>query len=382
MSKPKLIRITTVPQSLAILLKGQLGFMNKYFNVIGVSSSSTLLQEVEKSEGVKTFSVNMTRQITPIKDIVSLIKLYKFLRVQKPYIVHTHTPKAGLLGMLASYLAKVPNRMHTIAGLPVMEATGLKRKILLLVEKITYACATKVYPNSKGLQDFVLEQKLIKKVKLDIIGKGSSNGININHFNKEQFKEIELVELKKSLSLNENDFIYIFVGRLVADKGINELVSAFSKLSKDHKNVKLLLVGGLETELDPLQSTTLNQIATNKQILSVGFQKDVRPYFAISNILVFPSYREGFPNVVMQAGAMGLASIVTNINGCNEIIKDNYNGLIIPVKDSSSLQSKMKLVLEHPDNTKILSNNSRQNIVDNYDQKYVWEELLKEYKKL
>ena len=382
MSKPKLIRITTVPQSLAILLKGQLGFMNKYFNVIGVSSSSTLLQEVEKSEGVKTFSVNMTRQITPIKDIVSLIKLYKFLRVQKPYIVHTHTPQAGLLGMLASYLAKVPNRMHTIAGLPVMEATGLKRKILLLVEKITYACATKVYPNSKGLQDFVLEQKLIKKVKLDIIGKGSSNGININHFNKEQFKEIELVELKKSLSLNENDFIYIFVGRLVADKGINELVSAFSKLSKDHKNVKLLLVGGLETELDPLQSTTLNQIATNKQILSVGFQKDVRPYFAISNILVFPSYREGFPNVVMQAGAMGLASIVTNINGCNEIIKDNYNGLIIPVKDSSSLQSKMKLVLEHPDNTKILSNNSRQNIVDNYDQKYVWEELLKEYKKL
>lgn len=382
MSKPKLIRITTVPQSLAILLKGQLGFMKQHFDVIGISSKSALLQEVEKNEGVRTLSVNMTRQITPIKDFVALYKLYKILKSEKPYIVHTHTPKAGLLGMIASYLAKVPNRLHTIAGLPVMEAKGLKRHILLGVEKITYACATKVYPNSKGLQDFVLEQKLITKTKLRIIGKGSSNGIDTNYFNKSNFNESDLLNLKETLKVTSNDFVYIFVGRLVTDKGINEMVEAFSTISKDNSRVKLLLVGPLESDLDPLQSFTLNQIETNNQIISVGFQKDVRPYLAISNALVFPSYREGFPNVVMQAGAMGLPAIVSNINGCNEIIENNFNGLIIPTKDSGLLKEKMELILKNSDLCKKMSANSRQKIVVNYNQKYIWEELLQEYKKL
>ena len=324
----------------------------------------------------------MTRQITPIKDFVALYKLYKILKSEKPYIVHTHTPKAGLLGMIASYLAKVPNRLHTIAGLPVMEAKGLKRHILLAVEKITYACATKVYPNSKGLQDFVLEQKLITKTKLRIIGKGSSNGIDTNYFNKSNFNESDLLNLKETLKVTSNDFVYIFVGRLVTDKGINEMVEAFSTISKDNSRVKLLLVGPLESDLDPLQSFTLNQIETNNQIISVGFQKDVRPYLAISNALVFPSYREGFPNVVMQAGAMGLPAIVSNINGCNEIIENNFNGLIIPTKDSGLLKEKMELILKNSDLCKKMSANSRQKIVVNYNQKYIWEELLQEYKKL
>ena len=382
MQKPKLVRITTIPESLAILLKGQLRFMQRHFNVIAISSDGKALDEVKNTEGVNTVSISMTRKITPVKDFIALVKLYGVLKTEKPDIVHTHTPKAGLIGMLASWLARVPNRLHTIAGLPVMEASGFKRDILLLVEKITYACATKVYPNSKGLKDFVLSQGLIKASKLKIIGNGSSNGINTSHFNKANFKELELVELKGSLNLNDNDFIYVFVGRLVTDKGINELVSVFSKLSKDNKNVKLLLVGGLETELDPLQSSTLNQIATNKQILSVGFQKDVRPYFAISNILVFPSYREGFPNVVMQAGAMGLASIVTNINGCNEIIKNEYNGLIVPPKDTKRLREKMLLVLRDSKKLDFLCHNARTAIVDRYNQDYIWNELIKEYKAL
>src|SRR6185312_342487 len=147
-------------------------------------------------------------------------------------------------------------------------------------------------------------------------------------------------QLRQELNIKASDFVFVFVGRLVKDKGINELVSAFSKLQI--QNARLLLVGNFEPELDPLFSETLQRIQSNPNIFSVGFQKDVRPYFSISNALVFPSYREGFPNVVMQAGAMELPSIVSNINGCNEIIKNGVNGIIIPPKNEDELFKAMK----------------------------------------
>jgi glycosyltransferase involved in cell wall biosynthesis len=380
--KSKLVRITTVPESLAILLKGQLGFMQTYFNVTAISSEGLMLNEVQKTENINTFSVNMTRKITPIKDLIALFKLYKFLKLEKPEIVHTHTPKAGLLGMLASYFANVPNRIHTIAGLPVMESRGLKREILLLVEKITYGCATMVCPNSNGLKDFVLSEKLTSKNKLSIIGKGSSNGINTDYFNKSNFKEHELSALRTDLNINKSDFVFIFVGRIVTDKGINELVKVFCELSIVNKSVKLLLVGSLESDLDPLLPSVLKEIKTNKQIIYVGFKKDVRPYFAIANVLVFPSYREGFPNVVMQAGAMDLPAIVSNINGCNEIIKDQENGLIIPVKNTEKLKEAMQNVFSDRQQLELMKLNTRSNIVNQYDQNYIWQELLKTYQAL
>lgn len=382
MPKPKLIRVTTVPESLAILLKGQLGFIQNYFDVTAISSSGSILNDVEINEGVKVFPIQMTRKITPFKDLVSLYKLYVFLISHKPLIVHTHTPKAGLLGMLASYFAKTPNRLHTIAGLPVMESTGIKRKILLLVEKVTYACATKVYPNSKGLQEFVLDNKLSSKAKLQIIGNGSSNGIDTNHFNKSNLSEVALQELRKKLNINESDFVYVFVGRMVTDKGVNELIVSFSELCKQNKKVKLLLVGPLESDLDPLIPSTLKEIRLNKQIIFTGFQKDVRPYFSISNVLVFPSYREGFPNVVMQAGAMGLPAIVSNINGCNEIIKNEYNGLIVPAKNVQKLKEAMLCVLTNVGLLKSMELEARSNIVNQYDQNFLWQELLKKYQEL
>lgn len=138
--------------------------------------------------------------------------------------------------------------------------------------------------------------------------------------------------MREKLKISNGDFVFIFVGRIVADKGINELIVAFDSISKANKNVKLLLVGDFEDELDHVFPETKAIINSNKNCIAVGYQYDVRPYFAIANCLVFPSYREGFPNVVMQAGAMSLPAIVSNINGCNEIIINNKNGIIIPPK--------------------------------------------------
>jgi len=376
-----------VPISFKVLLKGQLRFMTSNgFDVKGVSSEGEELREVHENEGIVMEAINMSRKITPFQDLKSLWEMWNFLRKEKPQIVHTHTPKAGIIGMLAARLAGVPHRLHTVAGLPLMEATGIKRKILNFVEKLTYSSATRVYPNSKGLYDFILQNNFTQSNKLKIIGNGSSNGINTTFFSPAQVSEIENVALREKLNIQPDDFVFVFVGRIVSDKGINELIKAFSELQTAENNeqigIKLLLVGGLESDLDPLNPETLAEINQNRDIISVGFQQDVRPFFAIADALAFPSYREGFPNVVMQAGAMGLPSIVSDINGCNEIIVEGENGMIIPPKNVEKLKEKM-LTLAKDKNLYIkLKENSRRMIENRYEQSVVWKALLEEYEGL
>jgi len=379
MSK-KLIRITTVPISLHKLLRGQLKFMSNYYDVVAVSSFSDILMFVGENEGVRIKGIEMTREITLGKDIKAFCGMYQFLRKEKPFIVHTHTPKAGIVGMMAAWFARVPVRLHTVAGLPLMEASGVKRRLLYFVERLTYSFATMVYPNSYGLRDFIVNEKLCNAKKLKVIGCGSSNGIDTIYYNPICFCNDIKTILRENLNIDEGDFVFIFIGRLVKDKGINELVAAFNELNLS--KCKLLLVGPLEKDLDPLLPETEQAIEENQNIISVGYQDDVRPYLAISDALVFPSYREGFPNVVMQAGAMGLPSIVTNINGCNEIIIDGENGIIIPPKDKKSLMNAMKFFLSNQHEVKRMASNARNMIVTRYEQSTVWEALLAEYKRL
>lgn len=380
MNKPKLIRITTVPISLDKLLSGQLNFMHNYFEVVAISSEKAYLERVGLRENVRTFHLEMSRKITPINDLIAVVRLFFFLLREKPAIVHTHTPKAGIVGMLASFLARVPCRLHTIAGLPLLEEKGFRRKVLNFVEKLTYACATKIYPNSFGLKDIILEQKFCNANKIKVIVNGSTNGIDTSFFSPSLIKLEEMQQLKLDLNIAVDDFVFVFVGRLVKDKGINELVTAFEDLHKLNSKARLLLVGDYESDLDPLFPEVLSSIKENPAIISVGFQYDVRPYFSISDVLVFPSYREGFPNVVMQAGAMGLPSIVSDINGCNEIIENNSNGFIIPVKDSQAVFEKMKLYLYDNSIYTFHKSVARDRIESRYQQSLVWEAILLEYK--
>lgn len=362
--------------------------MNQFYEVTAVSAHQEELQCVAEKYGVKSHCVEMTRTISPFKDIAAVWNLYQFLRKEKPFIVHSHTPKAGIVGMMAAWFAGVPNRFHTVAGLPLLETEGSKRRLLNIIERLTYRFATKVYPNSFQLQSIIMKYHFCFVDKLKVIGKGSSNGIDTAYFNPDQISATEQNLLKQKLGITENDFAFIFVGRLVKDKGINELVAAFKILSGKKRlsstqqfQPKLLLVGPLEHQLDPLDLETLKEIETNPHIVSVGFQEEVRPYFAISDALVFPSYREGFPNVVLQAGSMGLPSIVSDINGCNEIIKHGCNGLIVPAKDADSLQSSMQKLLTDPVLYQTLKSKTQEHILP-YEQKAVWEAILAEYRAL
>jgi glycosyltransferase involved in cell wall biosynthesis len=257
------------------------------------------------------------------------------------------------------------------------------------MEKIACWAATKVIPEGQGVKNTLLKNKITAK-ELKVIANGNINGINTDYFSPASVSPEQKAKLKRNLQIQDNDFVFCFVGRLVKDKGINELVNAFSQLSTrntplsfgEEQGVRLLLVGPFERELDPLIPETEHEIKKNQNIISVGSQTDVRPFMAISDVFVFPSYREGFPNVVMQAGAMELPCIVTDINGCNEIIEDGVNGLIIPPKNVEAIKEKMLLLLNDSDLRKRLQSNARKMITSRYEQKMVWEAMLEEYKSL
>lgn len=381
-SKKKLVRITTVPLSLDKILDGQLSFMNNHYEVIAVSSEKEYLIRCAKNEGVRFKHIEMTRKITPIKDFISLIKLISFLKKERPLIIHSHTPKAGILAMLASKITNIPIRLHTVAGLPLMEEKGNKKKMLELIEKLTYSFSTFVFTNSNGLYKYIIDNNYVSKSKLKVIGNGSSNGVDINYFSPTSVSVKEKEKLKLSLGILENDFTFVFVGRIVADKGINELINAFDTISFQNNAIKLLLVGEQESHLDPLNENTLKLISTNKNIIKTGFQKDIRPFLAVSDALVFPSYREGFPNVIMQAGAMELPVIATNINGCNEIIVNEKNGVLIELKNNGAIVKAMVRLIEDEAFYKNLKSNARSMIVSRFERKVICEKILYEYKEM
>lgn len=375
----KIIRVTTVPISLKVLLRQQLKFMAAHFDIVAVSSPGKTLEEVQTDEGVRVVPVAMTRAITPLKDLKALWQLYRFFRKEQPAIVHSHTPKAGLLSMVASKMAGVPVRMHTVAGLPLMESQGFKKIILEWVERLTYKCATTIYPNSRNLAAFITNRQYCKPGKIKVLGNGSSNGINMDFFQATDPLVATANIISEKLMIKKNDFVFLFIGRLVKDKGLEELVDAFCQLKEKYNDIKLLLVGPFEPELDPLQADVHKKINENDAIIQIDFQQDIRPYLIIGNVLTFPSYREGFPNVPMQAGCFDLPSIVSDINGCNEIIEHGKNGLIIPVKDRSALLQAMELLLTDQSLFLNLKANARTMIRERYEQKQFWNMLLNEY---
>jgi glycosyltransferase involved in cell wall biosynthesis len=328
--------------------------------------------------GIAHQSVWLTRRVTPIRDIIALVQLIFIILNFKPDIVHTHTPKAGIIGMLAAWICRLPVRLHTIAGLPWINQTGMGRWVLTRVEKLTYACAHRVYPNSNNLFQFLKEELSFSSSKTKVIGKGSSNGIDVHIFKRDDVLNSYGAGIRERYNIPKQDLVFSFVGRIVKDKGIVELIDAFAEVSKA-QSASLILVGDFEPELDPLPAHTLAMLKANPKIIMPGFQQDVRPWLVASDVFVFPSHREGFPNGVMQACCLELPVIATDINGCNEIIQNNFSGILIPVNNLDVLQKAM-IQLANDSQLRIeMGKRGREYVVQNFSQQYVWGEILKEY---
>lgn len=365
--KSKIIRACTISYSWDFV-ENMLPELKKHFEVVLLSSPGYELDEVEEKYGVRGIRIPMERHIAPKQDLVSLLKLIRTFRREKPRMVHSMTPKAGLLCMMAAKLARVPVRVHTFTGLVFPTATGLKRRILMFTDWLTCACATHVIPEGKGVMADLRNNGITKK-PMKVLGDGSVKGIDLKRFHG-----------RRNANRSEK-FTFLFVGRIVRDKGINELVEAFVKLNKKYEECQLVLVGPFEDDLDPLSSKTRQMIKACSDIEVVGEKlgDELVDCYAAADCYVFPSYREGFPNTVLEAGAMGLPCVVTDINGSREIIEEGRNGVVIPPRDSSALYQAMEHMITDTDARERMAANARESIVSRFDQDFVRQYLINYY---
>lgn len=378
--KNRFFIITTVPMSLDFF-KGNLFYLSKYYDVYAISSEKGNLEKIGVREHIKTKCIPMHREISLLSDFVCLIKFICFFIKKKPNIIHGNTPKASMLSMIAGWLTKVPVRIYMCHGLRYQGSKGRMRKLLMFMERLSCSCATEVICVSKGVRDTLVKDKICKDEKAVVIGYGSAAGIDLNYFSPDAVKENK--SIRQQLDISEKSFVFIFIGRIVADKGINELVSTFSKLTREGLDLDLILVGAEERDLNPISDASLEEIRKNKRIHAVGKQSDIRPYLLAADTMVFPSYREGFGMVLIEAAAMGIPAISSDIIGCNEIIVDGVNGKLIPVKNSEALYKEMKWFYENRDTVlNQMKSKTREMVESRYEQKKVWKLLLAEYQRL
>ena len=369
--------------ALRYLLHGQMRFMTENdFDVLMISAGGKELAEVISYEQCRHIMVPMTRKITPFQDMKCLLRLIRIFRKEKPDIVHTHTPKAGLLGMLAAKICGVKVRIHTVAGLPLMVETGNRYRLLKFIEKLTYAAANHVWPNSRSLFNFITENKLADVRKLGIIGNGSTNGIDLNRFNKDVLDEKILNEIRTQIKYKAENKYLLCIGRLVADKGIVELVTIFTQMHKADPSLKLILVGEYEASLDPLPETALKEIENNGDILHINWTNHVEYYMHIANYFVFPSHREGFPNVLLQAAAMGLPIICSRIPGNIDIVTNSESGLIFETGNEQEILSLLEYAIAHPQQMEVMAKKLQQVVREDYRQENIWQNILAAYKTL
>ena len=414
-NKKKLIRLTTADISLEGLLQGQLKFLNLHFEVVGVAKDTGVLLQTGEREGIRVVDAPMERPISLVKDMKSLWFLYRLFRKEKPWCVHANTPKGSLLAMIAAWFARVPHRVYTVTGLRYQGVQGAFRLVLKTMERMTCAFANKVIPEGQGVRH-ILQHDNITSKPLKVIWNGNINGKDTHHLSRENTIEtarfvipepdhgerpIQLQGLSEhearerirhALGYTPDDFVFIFIGRITKDKGMNELADAMKMLEAEGSTAKLLLIGELKGEDDSMDQERMEYFRKSAAVKYLGRKTDIRPYLMASDTLVFPSYREGFPNVPLEAGAMGVPCIVTNIIGSNEIIKDGLNGKIIEapldahgrkVHDiTPALYNAMSWCVSHPEEVSQMGHNARPLIQERYEQHDVWKALLDMYNHL
>lgn len=372
-NKNKIIRSVTVSQSLGFCREVMIKMRAMGYDMVAVTSPGPELDELRDKDGFHCVEVPMQRHISVVNDLKSLIRMISVFRKEKPQVVHSMTPKAGMICMVAAWLTRVPVRIHTFTGLVWPTATGLKRKILMMTDWLTCACATHVIPEGQGVLNDLKNGGITKK-PMKVLGYGNVRGVDMELFSPARFKATK----------NPDVFTFVFVGRIVGDKGINELVEAFVKLHDKHKNTRLVLVGKYEHELDPVSGKTRKLIDTNDGIDACGpkYGDDLLQMYVDADCFVMPSYREGFPNTVLEAGAMGLPSIVTDINGSREIIENEKNGLIVPSKNADALYNAMERMLTNDKARGIMKSNARSMIASRFERGFVQKCQIEFYERI
>lgn len=370
-NKKKILRAVTSAQSLVFCRDVMVKMRAMGYDMVAVTSPGPELDSLRHDDGFHCVAVPMHRRISPVADLVSLVRLVIVMAKERPWVVHSMTPKAGLLCMIAAWLTRVPVRVHTFTGLVWPTATGLKRRLLMMTDRITCACATHVIPEGKGVMHDLQHGGITSK-PMRVLGHGNVKGVDIERFDPSRL----------GAQAASGAFTFLFVGRIVGEKGINELVEAFARLHEEQPATRLVLVGNYETELDPLSQGTRRIIDDMDAIETPGPKRgdDLVSAYDEADCFVMPSYREGFPNVVLEAGAMGLPSVVTDINGSREIVENGKNGLVVPPRDAAALYDAMKLMATDNEARQRMAREARPMIVSRFERGYVQRCQIEFYK--
>ncbi|MBQ0143218.1 MAG: glycosyltransferase family 4 protein [Prevotellaceae bacterium] len=376
----KIIRAVTVSQSIGFCREVMIKMRERGYEMIVVTSKGRELDELRDVDGFRCLEVEMERHISPIKDFVALMKMISVFWRERPQMVHSMTPKAGLLCMMAAWLTRVPVRIHTFTGLVWPTEEGMKRRVLMFTDWLTCACATHVIPEGRGVMDDLKKGGITHK-PMKVLGYGNVMGIDLERF---CGKGIVVNRVKRGGKCRN----FLFVGRIVGDKGINELVRAVVRLHDVLPDVKLRLVGNYEWNLDPLDSDTMkvieDEIRKDESVRFIDvcggkYGDDLICEYKWADCFVMPSYREGFPNTVIEAGAMDLPCVVTDINGSREIIEDGVNGLIVAPKDENGLFDAMKRMAEDDELRYKMVQNARTMIASRFEKNFVQGRLMEFY---
>ncbi len=376
--RQRLLIATTVPETFVSILRDQPKYLSQHFDVVLVTSPGPDAMALGH-EGVPVYRVNMHRGIHLLRDLWSVLCMVRLLLMLRPDMVHSYTPKAGLVCMLAAWVCRVPVRVHTFTGLIWPTAKGWRRGVLVWVDRLLCACATHVVPEGQGVKRDLDLGRITAKA-LQPIGSGNIAGVDVGYFSPEAAGLTQAAaDLRTRCGIRASDFVYVFVGRLNRDKGLDELVDAFESLPE---TCSLLLVGGVDAAA-PLGDATMRRLHSNSRVHWLGFQHDIRPALKAADVLVLPSYREGFPNVVLQAGAMALPVVATDISGCNEVIEPGLNGWLVPVRDASALAHAMGSASQIKQEALLqMGSAARARVVERFERQGHWGRMLAFYQSL
>ena len=376
---PLLVHVTTIPETFGFF-RGQIDFMKKHsFRVHGVASPGSVFETTAHRENILMHAINMPRYITPWRDLASLFKLWNLFRKLNPDIVHAHTPKGGLLGVIAARLAKVPVVIYGMHGLPFENANGTKRFLLSWSEKIACLGADKIITVGKVIRRKALKYGFCKPDKIMVLGAGSVNGVDgEGRFNPEKFSPLLRNEMRQKLKIPEEALVLGFIGRIVRDKGILELAEAWDTLKDKYKNIYLLLIGPIEPQ-DPIPAELLANLKKDDRVRFTGYIEDIPPFYLMMDINVLPTYREGFPVSPLEAAAMKVPVVATDVDGCPEAVEDGLTGIVVPPKNSRALSEAIEELINNSEKRYAMGQAGRKRVLEKFQPEIIWQALFKTY---
>ncbi len=382
LSEPRVMHVTTVPQTLAFF-RGQVGYMKaRGLMVDVVSSPGEKLNEFGDREEVPVYGVEMTRRITPVRDLVALWRLWVLFRRLRPHIVHAHTPKGGLLGTIAAWLARVPVRIYHIHGLPYMTAKGPKRWLLKWTERTSCRLSHRVLCVSRSIRDVAMVEGISASRGIVVLLNGSTNGVDSQgRFNPAIKSEKVQWQLRESLGIPHDALVIGYVGRIVRDKGLVELIEAWKILHGEYSFLHMLVVGTFEPQ-DPLPQNVEGILRGTQEIHLAGQTQDPSTSYSIMDVVVLPTYREGLPNVPLEAAAMSRPVVATRIPGCIDAVVDGETGTLVPPRDEGALAEAIRRYLHDPELRRRHGLAGRERVLRDFRQEVMWEAMYQEYVRL